>query len=362
MESVRRVLDARVQRKNAALQKYYGQTTAENANDVIAAVRDFEDAAIDFEMESRSSILILLQEVEAVKREAVSLKNMFGAPVRRFFVCVWNNTEGKGVQLINVPCNESGRILRDVQYFLRIVCVLTELDLDKYELVGRHSGAAVILTNSQLAPGIYAFIPKDRDVEPLQMLGSGLPIVPRNRPTGGGSDDSSPSFSNSAEKRMCLVSSAFREELLQRDNHCVVSGKVKNLEASHIVARRHWEVLRRERLPDPISSKILGFTDGINDVQNGVLLTRDLASHFDRGEISFKYRNGHYYVIAFDFHCLQYDGLQMDENWRSIDGGETWWSITKPDPELMDFHLRNSLFAKCCGNGSNDSDDDGEDE
>ena len=52
-------------------------------------------------------------------------------------------------------------------------------------------------------------------------------------------------------------------------------------------------------------------------LQNGILLTRDLASNFENGKISFKYKNGHFYVVAFDFHCLQYDGLQMDENWRS---------------------------------------------
>ena len=180
-------------------------------------------------------ILKLLQEMAALKRETFVLKNMFRAPVRRFFVCVWNNTEGKGVQLINVPCKESGIILQDVQYFLRIVCVLAELDLDKYELVCRHSGIGVTLTNSQLAPGIYAFIPKERDAEPLKMLGPGWPIMPRGHPSGGGSGTSSPSPSNSAGKKMCFSSSVFREELLQRDNHCAVTGKVKNLEASHIV-------------------------------------------------------------------------------------------------------------------------------
>ena len=167
-------------------------------------------------------ILKLLQEMAALKRETFVLKNMFRAPVRRFFVCVWNNTEGKGVQLINVPCKESGIILQDVQYFLRIVCVLAELDLDKYELVCRHSGIGVTLTNSQLAPGIYAFIPKERDAEPLKMLGPGWPIMPRGHPTGGGSGTSSPSPSNSAGKKMCFSSSAFREELLQRSSGTII--------------------------------------------------------------------------------------------------------------------------------------------
>ena len=40
-----------------------------------------------------------------------------------------------------------------------------------------------------------------------------------------------------------------------------------------------------------------------------------------------------------------------DFKWMKIGGPETWWSIAKPDPELMDFHLRHSLFAKCCGSG-----------
>ncbi|ORY44097.1 hypothetical protein BCR33DRAFT_738262 [Rhizoclosmatium globosum] len=211
-----------------------------------------------------------------------------------------------------------------------------------------------------LRPGRYYFLPTD-GVE-LRIEGIGLPIVPTSRlmkhlnspnyiPASKklrvetlAAEDTESITSNDYE--FLKQSSQFRENIIARDSHCVVTRKYVNVKATHILAQDWWhDTNHKEHLPSHIQQLIPLLPQGINGVMNGVLLEIGLAAAFDEGFFSFVLRDGHYYVVAITTQFLDLDGIQLDEHLRERSDGTCWWSEgTRPHPRLVEFHFRNSVF------------------
>ena len=162
---------------------------------------------------------------------------------------------------------------------------------------------------------------------------------------GAGSSTSSNTFRNNK----------FRTALLQRDNHCVVSRAYDALEACHILAFKWWDESHRDELPNDIKSTVLGWTNQINDIRNGILLSESLAKDFDQGMSLFHYVDGKYRVVALEPSLEELDGKLLDVNMRARADGSTWWEAYRPDEVLLAFHLRNSVFKRMIAGGSDDS-------
>ena len=345
------------QRSSAAFATCLTAETDGNCDNFANAVKDLKVAASDFSIAGAELICALGNASKRAKRILGTAEKFLSETSTSFDsnIVLWNDSQSnRGAStLINVQCGNRGKAWATLEFFLKIVCNFSSPVFNSYCLVEYVSGKAVNLAEVELflLPGVYGLVPREGAVV-LQRHGSGLPIVPR----GSTSEDHSETFEGARKRKR--VSSTFRESLLQRDNHCVVSRETECLEASHIVARAYWDEYHRTTLPEHIVTKVSGLEGRIDNVRNGILLSRDLSSAFDRGKISFRFENGHYYLIAFTKEAQEYDGVMMDENLRLKADGCTWWFSSMPDRELMEFHLRNSVFLNCCGRESDVHSDD----
>ena len=139
-----------------------------------------------------------------------------------------------------------------------------------------------------------------------------------------------------------------KEQIIQRDQHCVISRDYLSVKASHIVAHSWWmdHPDRKERLPEDIKT-IIGRLDGnINHIAHGILLDGSLSDAFDRGDFSFQFVDGHYYVVSIIPRYDEIDGRQVDECLHNRCDGTPWrCPENRPNPYLMAFHLRNSVVV-----------------
>jgi hypothetical protein len=134
--------------------------------------------------------------------------------------------------------------------------------------------------------------------------------------------------------------------------------------ACHIVAHAWWHPERKEQLPEDIKDIIRSLDGGIDHITNGILLHGSVSDAFDRGDISFQFSEGDYYVVSIIPKYESIDGRKVDGSLRTRFDGTVWWGPDdRPNPYLMAFHLRNSVFAHCrgaAGYDEFDSEDDKE--
>ncbi|KAJ3374620.1 hypothetical protein HDU84_000763, partial [Entophlyctis sp. JEL0112] len=250
-------------------------------------------------------------------------------------------------------------------------------DVSKYSLKNKSNNVLVDLSLDSvlIPPGDYIMEPNG--CENLKIQGEAFPITPTSK-LKRKSNPASPSTSWAKKTRVEALaaednesiassetygrSSKFREKILTRDNHCVVTRMYCSLEAVHIVSRSWYDVPgRRDKLPSEIREIISLHSDGIDTVRNGILLNLDLASAFNEGKFGFVFQGGHFYAIAITTDVLAWDGIQMDENLRIRFDGTCWWSLqNQPDARLLQFHFRNSVFKHLTGCGFMEEDSDSE--
>ena len=115
-------------------------------------------------------------------------------------------------------------------------------------------------------------------------------------------------------------------------------------------------------LPDSIVAAVQLLDDKIDDVRNGLLLRTDLATAFDHGHFSLLLQDGHYRVVSLSLEFEKLDGLMLDENRRVTSNGYSWWQSKFPQPELVAFHLKQSVFKHLVASGSLDSDGEFDDD
>ncbi|KAJ3221708.1 hypothetical protein HDU78_000342, partial [Chytriomyces hyalinus] len=281
--------------------------------------------------------------------------------------------------IIPVPSGPKGRRWDSILHFLQAVC--GNFEPSNYTLKQNVNGELVPipvdLNLGELVPGRYFVIPNDGD--DLMVDGVGFPIVPksklkRNTNSGGPSspsmlrsprvealaddDKESLASSNSESNKQ---SGQFRESIIARDGHCVVTRDYGIVEAAHILAHSWWGdyANRRDSLPQDIRQIVSEMNGGINSVENGILLNGTLAKAFDEGKFGFVLREGHYYFVAITTDFLHLEGVQVDENLRKRSDGSCWWSEeTRPHPRLVEFHFRNSVFKQMRGAASETEDSD----
>ncbi|KAJ1535215.1 hypothetical protein HK405_015783, partial [Cladochytrium tenue] len=208
--------------------------------------------------------------------------------------------------------------------------------------------------------GSYALVSR-LGIPLLALRPEPIPNIPRDRISGNASGVSSPILASPDLARK----SRFRDRLLQRDNHCPITKFYKDVKASHFIAHSWWRPVegRRGKLPQDIYDAIARLEDEIDCIQNGLLLSGELASAMDRGEIGFYYVGTEMFCLALSFDYLKHDGVKLDYNTRLRADGHPWWNErTRPLECLVDFHLRQSVFRNCRGAALETSDDRSEDE
>ncbi|TPX63639.1 hypothetical protein CcCBS67573_g08621 [Chytriomyces confervae] len=292
-------------------------------------------------------------------------------------IAIYNSKEPPS-RIISVPSGPKGRPWDRIFLFLQVVCGYFEVSnyTLKRKVNGQYVTIPVNLNSGNLFPGDYFIIPNGCD--DLMVGGVGFPIVPTSslkRKWNLGSP-SSPSISKkpwdevfAADDGESVTASdsepdeelaQFRESVITRDSHCVVTREYSVVDAVHILAHSWWEDSVKESLPLDIRHTVSSH-GGINNVRNGILLRRDLATSFDDGKFSFVFREGHFYFIAITTDHLDLDGVQLDENLRQRADGSCWWSVERyPHPELVEFHLRNSVFKHMRGSACETEDSDSE--
>ncbi|KAJ3385693.1 hypothetical protein HDU80_000615 [Chytriomyces hyalinus] len=278
-------------------------------------------------------------------------------------IALYNSKEPPAL-IISVPSQPLGRPWHRIVLFLKLVCGNFEVSnyTLKRKVNGQYVTIPVNLNSGNLSPGDYFVIPNGCD--DLMVDGVGFPIVPGS--------PSSPSISKkpwvdvfvaddgeSSDSELDEELAQFRERVIARDSHCVVTRDYGTVEAVHILAHSWWEDSAKESLPDDIWQLVSEMYGGINSVENGILLNGTLAKAFDEGAFGFVLQEGHYYFVAITTEFLQLDGVQVDENLRKRSDGSCWWSEeTRPHPGLVEFHLRNSVFKHLRGFADSDSESD----
>ncbi|ORY37295.1 hypothetical protein BCR33DRAFT_854861 [Rhizoclosmatium globosum] len=272
------------------------------------------------------------------------------APSHLFAISIWNAIESENI-LLAIPYRLTGKAWSRVQLFLSSIC--GDFNPNHYSLKSADETNTTLtelhLTDSDmLAPGRYYLIAKE-GVPSLDVIYRPFPIIPRGKKAKSASGSSSPTGSpSSASKKRTRISAIlddvddsvlveaaieennrriqFGKQIIARDNHCVITKACVSTQATHILDHSF-------------------LSNGINSVRNGILLRSDLATAFDNGLFSFHFRDGHYYFVAISVDLECFDGQQLDENLRVRADNSTWWSLeTCPQPKLVKFHLRNSIF------------------
>ena len=143
--------------------------------------------------------------------------------------------------------------------------------------------------------------------------------------------------------------------MIARDGRCVITewNVLEYLVASHIIAFAYWKDKNKGDLPVSIQRIIGQFYDGIDDIQNGLLLESRLSSAFDQGHIAFRECDGGHYVVSIMPWFSEYEGKKLEIRDRSF---------KPPHPELLQFHLQLSVLKNMCGAGEDYSDDDDDDD
>ena len=285
-----------------------------------------------------------------------------------YSVTITNQKQG-GALLLAIPCRSNGRRWNRVLLFLKAVC--GDFDIQHYSLSSNNSDIE-LSDDLVLPPAEYTLSPTDDSQAVLNVIYQPLPIVPRStlsrRSSGATTPIEDPSPSSRPQKKArveldaenLVVESAkafgrdatFEKRIVQRDQHCIITRQYRSLKASHIVAHAWWmdHPDRKERLPEDIKKIIRSLDGGIDHITNGILLDGSISDAFDRGDFSFQFVDGHYYVVSITPDYDSIDGVQVDECVRNRWDGTVWWCPeNRPNPYLMAFHLRNSVFAHCRG-------------
>ncbi|KAI9348146.1 hypothetical protein BDR26DRAFT_854046, partial [Obelidium mucronatum] len=285
--------------------------------------------------------------------------------------------------VISVPTREQGRPWHRILLFLQTLC--GNFDMSKYSLKAKATMELVDLSHDSIMilPGDYVTHPNGSESEDLKAQGYAFPIVPTysrlKRKTTGSPLNSSPSptkktavSSPDDEDNESVITevteannqgSTFREKILTRDNHCVVTRDYSVVKAAYILSHSWWLNSNQQKPPLPVEIRnvIASLDEGINNISNGILLRADLADAFDDGKFSFVFRNGHFYFVAITTDFLALDGIQVDENLRPRSDGTCWWSNeNQPHSQLVEFHLRNSVFRYMKGSALTEEDSDSE--
>ena len=292
---------------------------------------------------------------------------------------LWSSLANEKKLIFRTPTASRGKLWSRILLLVESVCGPIHGRFKLQDMSGNEMKAE---PNTNISPGHYALEPVDGKAE-LVFLEKKCGIVPKG-PVGTPLPESSPAILSSGSKRRSSNSEAdagrasrdtegntrcqnFIISVHQRDNHCVISKSSTGLEASHILAHSWWNKTtnRRAILPDTVVTTVQMLPDEIDDVRNGLLLRGDLAKAFDRGHISQQREDGHYRVVALSQAFENLDGVMLDENQRVRCDGSSWWKSSFPHPDLVAFHLRQSVFANLVAAGSydsyHDSDLDGDD-
>ena len=241
---------------------------------------------------------------------------------------------------------------------LFVSLVSSRYEEGKYKLLNKDNGVNISISEDlHLLAGNYSILPLDDSILPLVIDKQGYSIIPRGslKRTHSSStissteNESEHADTNTASELVLQASTSFtkrgkgfKENLYTRDNHCVITREYTELEASHILA--HAWSKRSDQLPEKIREAVSEMSS-IDDPRNGILLHRSLANAFDAGKFSFRYMNDHdLEVVALDPKFAKYDGRLLDTNDRVREDGTTWWEDWQPLPEIVDFHLQNSVF------------------
>ncbi|KAJ3041746.1 hypothetical protein HDV00_008834 [Rhizophlyctis rosea] len=154
----------------------------------------------------------------------------------------------------------------------------------------------------------------------------------------------------------------FKERLYQRDGHCLVTRQWTTLEGSHVLALAWWAHHRRDRLPEGIRAVIRSLADDINDVQNGLLLDKNLAKAWDEGFVTVERVGEEYHMVSLGASWEEYDGVILDVNRRVRKDGKQWAEFMPPDA-LLNFHFVLCVLNRArAGAQPKEEDEDGDDE
>jgi hypothetical protein len=112
-------------------------------------------------------------------------------------------------------------------------------------------------------------------------------------------------------------------------------------------------------LPGSVVETVHRLQDKIEDVRNGLLLRRDLATALDQGQFPLQLKDGYYSVVALSRAFKSLDGvLMLDENQRVIRDGTSWWESNFPRSDMVAFHLEKSVLANMVAAGCDDPSND----
>jgi hypothetical protein len=306
-------------------------------------------------------------------REASSPPVTASAGARdRDAILVWNTASPVRTISANLllRINSKKKSWRRVRLFIETLCGPRFNDAD-FNFRDILSCVTLTLDDSDQVPaGQYAFVPNEAEQPPLIISFQPAPIIPHRVISSSSDSDSSRAECSSLSipskfrrirsgDNLSNGSNKFREGLLQRDNHCLITKSPTALVATHIVAFYCREKL--QDLPWPVRNKLEEI--GVDDVRNGLLLLNSLAAAFDRSDISFRYTNdSSLEVVSLDRDWDYIDGATADENHRyyipyqiRIPGRESsptpldWGNQNKPDKTLIDFHFANSVYFRMSG-------------
>ena len=289
-------------------------------------------------------------------------------------ISLWTSVAKKKKPVFNIPTGPRGKHWSRIIEFVESVCDPIDGKFKLKDVSGKEIKPG---PDTYITAGYYELEPVDGSSE-LVFVEKRYEIIPSGpvgKPLAGcvvsGSSVAAESSSPDPSRKRALDcasnterSANFTIAVYQRDNHCLISKDTTSLEASHILAHSWWNPSENRRgiLPDSVVAAVQLLHDKIDDVRNGLLLRTDLATAFDHGHFSLLLQDGHYRVVSLSLEFEKLDGLMLDENRRVTSNGYSWWQSKFPQPELVAFHLKQSVFKHLVASGSLDSDGEFDDD
>ena len=226
-----------------------------------------------------------------------------------------------------------------ISLFLSIVS--SRYEQGKYKFINQETCAEIPISEDLYIPGgRYAILPRDDSDPPLVVDKKGCDIIPRHRkksmvkPTAYARR-----FTSLDEETIDAKMREFKESVLIRDNHCVIT-KRRDLVNAIPILSWSWKY-QVDKLP----GRIIKHPNEFYSARNGILLQCNLSEAYENGKISFRYVNEYdLEVVVLDPYFAEYDGMLVDTNDRVRSDGKTWWETDRPLRVLVDFHLQNAIF------------------
>eukprot|EP01113_Clastostelium_recurvatum_P044182 TRINITY_DN7429_c0_g2_i2.p1 TRINITY_DN7429_c0_g2~~TRINITY_DN7429_c0_g2_i2.p1 ORF type:complete len:412 (-),score=24.60 TRINITY_DN7429_c0_g2_i2:37-1272(-) len=246
--------------------------------------------------------------------------------------------DSQGTLLLHIHCAAPGRKWSSLLILLTSSCGLFDVTL--YNLVSSNRNIDLSPHDLIIHFGKYIISPAVNSTPDLAPLLHTILPPPKGGRSRSGTQTPSPLGSPNQTRN-----DDFKASLIARDNGlCAVTrkggpGYLDFVHGCHVISFA-WIKHHEDDIPTALSNLLNDLPERINSICNGILLDVGLHDSFDRGRWGICVDNGSYRFVSLCPYLDCYDA-------RIITFPHTAQTDDLPHPEILNFHLKNSIFYWC---------------